>query len=1123
MEQLPSFSDWRKILLEKRGLNAPDSRPLYQYRLTEQEFSELEGFLQDKIALYSTRSGLDYISERPGYPELFVLYCSEWWRRRYDGTGYAWEPILTDLGADSSTWNANDRSECVRAGLHGWKLRTLRTGGHRYLGAVALQGGLPLRLLADERGRISQVISRVLRLARRTVESPQDLQSWVESLQTLLPISYRQREIYTLLADVAWTVLDLKAKAELTAGSNAIAKLDRMVPRWRERFPLPVEDSHAIALIDHLVREAATIRLEKQALILPIVRNLELKGEGVWTLRSALNLPDKLDCKQLTRLFEISEDDMPRTGELELIVGEKSRVTAIRKMAGHDSYKVNISPWGFSGEMSCNEHLIRLTAPDGRVWTTSATKGQTLDEGLPWLFSGESESPALVHQGSGSIADQKGYVALPSGWEIQSEEGQIESVGYLPDLDRAVFSIVGRVTASDTDNNDFKIRTGSASAREESFEWLGNRLWYGFKSPSVAFVGKPQLFSVDEDGVKKRINGEVDVTVIGSPNSRVHYGPVMLKYPTSGEPRIRTRMVLLPEESEIKLIPDSARSGVIYFKGWGIKNAQITTTNVNSRFVSSEGSSLLELSVEEGEKTPDELEITTFWPNTTTPAKLVLPFPAKGVRLFDRSGIEVTSGGQIAVQELLGTRLIVFGASQYSRMTLKVRATNKDISRKFEIRNSEGLLSLVLRLSDFRSDLEHLLTIDDNTDASAILELVLDGKVGFFVEIKPYACRPERDGSDIWVDFGHTLEGTDSDEADPTANAIRLDDPGDEAQELVPTSDLDPRIMRWRFDPESRESGAWLVFPPVDSQFYFRPTRWHINGNHVNLDLYQTAILTKDDEERQEALDRLIAELAADFQHPCWEKVDQLVSQVGHLPLATLDLWKRFARSSTGMSSLIFRFGNIPISFLLRFSSELPFCWETVSARDWARSVELTRQQCVASFGKEHALSVLSVFLESRMNDLVSTCGSLHYLFGILKAAISEDARIQRDMLKVGGMQSEAFLFKGENSPLNKLRQHHFADNEEWPVGLNNITNAGLIDKRISKYLCQEQYGFHDSIINLPLLLAAQVCCDTTSHWFAEPKIIHQLRQYKNFDPDWFDEAFNQTVARCLADGLFDN
>src|SRR5258706_6149817 len=176
MEQLQRFYDWKELLLQRWALEGPDGRQLYQYRLKEAEFLNLEAFLRRKIEEFLAHSNLAHISTRPGFPDLFVLYGAEWWRRRYDGSGFAWEPILQDLGAESAGWGANHRSDCVENGLRGWNLRILQTGGFRFLGAVAVQGGLPMRLLADARGGIGLLLSRVLRLSRGRTVSPSDLQ-----------------------------------------------------------------------------------------------------------------------------------------------------------------------------------------------------------------------------------------------------------------------------------------------------------------------------------------------------------------------------------------------------------------------------------------------------------------------------------------------------------------------------------------------------------------------------------------------------------------------------------------------------------------------------------------------------------------------------------------------------------------------------------------------------------------------------------------------------------------------------------------------------------------------------------------------------------------------------------
>ena len=77
-------------------------------------------------------------------------------------------------------------------------------------------------------------------------------------------------------------------------------------------------------------------------------------------------------------------------------------------------------------------------------------------------------------------------------------------------------------------------------------------------------------------------------------------------------------------------------------------------------------------------------------------------------------------------------------------------------------------------------------------------------------------------------------------------------------------------------------------------------------------------------------------------------------------------------------------------------------------------------------------------------------------------------------------------------------------------------------DPRLKAYLFPEKLGWQDGVINLPLILATCVALGDTNDWFADRRKINLLHEHKNFDPDWFDEAFNITIARCYSDGLLD-
>src|SRR3982750_2795797 len=100
------------------------------------------------------------------------------------------------------------------------------------------------------------------------------------------------------------------------------------------------------------------------------------------------------------------------------------------------------------------------------------------------------------------------------------------------------------------------------------------------------------------------------------------------------------------------------------------------------------------------------------------------------------------------------------------------------------------------------------------------------------------------------------------------------------------------------------------------------------------------------------------------------------------------------------------------------------------------------------------------MFVESRMNDLVAETGAAYLMFGILRSKFSDAARIEAYQLKIGGQRSDEYLFKGAASPLNHLRQRHFADDEEWPGELWDEVKLGFANPAISRYFFQDRLGY---------------------------------------------------------------
>ncbi|MBL3601402.1 MAG: hypothetical protein JMN25_16310 [gamma proteobacterium endosymbiont of Lamellibrachia anaximandri] len=1113
------FKEWKQKLLQSRDIDIPDSRSLYQYRLTTAEFDELEDLLRHWLGLLSVVD-LGTFTRITGFPELFVLYASEWWRRRYDGSGFAWEPILRDLNVDPNGWTPGQRSDCVREGLREWHLKPRESGALRFLGAVAVQGGLPLRLLAEAKGGIGHVLHRVLQLAEGRQVSCLDLHAWIESLQGWLPKSYRQAAIYALLADIVWTVLALKQEAGLTAKDDALVVLNLRVPGWKERFPLPLEDKYARGLMEQLVKDAAQVRTRKIAPSLPVERLLESQG-GEWVLISRIELPDTLGERELANLFGVSEEALPRAARLTLVVGERSFATDMRRLAGQGCYRIEPASWSLVGEKSAPEHLLRLSAPDGRVWSVVAQRGGAIDEGLPWVFSGDESPHRLLRQGGGGIAATEALLALPQGWRVvAANDGEAHDLGRLEAPAREVVRLRGTVEIMRSDGSALRLRTGQAGARESHFAWSGDRLWLDFVSPSQAYRGVPQLYRIEEEGGRSQVNGQPACSVSGAPNSRKELGPVVLRYPAKGEFKLRSRMVLLPPEAELSVDARDGASGVLRFSRWGINMARALCADVSQQIRQEDEELMLDLAVKQGERAPQWIEIELGWAHTTTLIRLRAPFPAGGVRAFDGKGHELQSGARIALRELLGVRLVANYGDGQGNMALRIGLSHRNSSRNYRLQTLPGSLSLEVSISEYLSDIRQLLSMDDSPDAWVKLALLVRGQEQFILHVARYAAVLERDASHVFIE-GSQLQWLSTDRlAGLPVLAMRLEHPEDEPLLLQACSSEGVATGSWDFESEKREPGSWLIYPGLEAEFLFRPTLWPIAGESSAQSELGRAISISEPVARTDSIDGVIASMAADFQHPSWEMVEQLAKEIGHLPLPTLDLWRGFGHSFEGMAAMAFRMSNLPRGFYLRFAEELPFSWDVVSFDAWRSAFEQLLKQCVGLYGEEAGGMIFSNQLDKIKKELWGVCGALNYLLGIVSAGFDDHAAKEAALLRAIGATASQDLFDGADSLLMSLRRCHA--NDDWPSRFNDILRIVQNDPEVTRYLCPESFGYHDGVINMPLLTAAMVALNRTRELFAEPQNMHLLRTFRSFDPDWFDGAYNLTVKRCLVDGIFD-
>jgi hypothetical protein len=815
---------------------------------------------------------------------------------------------------------------------------------------------------------------------------------------------------------------------------------------------------------------------------------------------------------------------LPRGFQILLETDDDRLAWQARRLTGHNAYRVEPQPGAIGDEGAAQEHRLCLALADGRVWPAPARRGHALDAGLPWVFEERPGGPPRwVREGGGSVTTATALIAVPSGYRVVADAGGSVDLGRLAVLDRRAYRVCAGATVLSPEGQRWRIRTGQADAREPDFHWVGKPVWAGLVDPPLAFEGRTRLY----DG----LTSIAPHLLSWHPNNPGYFGPAVAALDQGGERLHRARLVVLPAGAAIKVIPSGECGGEMRFDGWGAASASVTQPDVTSLSRRDAGVLILALTwhaaADERRVPPEWVEVTLTWPHNPTPARVRLPFPARGVHAFDGAGRTLPCNAWVPAHRLIGLRLVAVGGSANMVLRLSLRHTmggGKQVDARIPIHRPANTSRVELRLQDHADHIDRLLAADELLDAWVEATLC-DGPQDLFqLRLSRYLCPLERTDLDVRL----TQEGLRRIDAtvlaDLPVHALRLESPGDEPCRLEPNYSEGVPTGAWAFDAQNREPGSWFIYPGTDSQGRFRPTLWVIEGETPAASPLTRALAVLDQVERAEALDEVIAAMAADYCESCWPDLERLAGHLGHLPLSSLDLWRRLAHSPAGMVALALRLhADLADGFVRRFALELPFAWEAVPVRAWQFGAECLRRQCQAWFGETQCNKEFATRLTQALSAVAAACPALDILLGLVRCealgAQCPEITMLRHPASDGMLRSQ--LFDGDDCAVQRLLRAH--TEEQWPP-------AGTL----TKWLSRERQGdgliaaiftsghpdWRDTVIHLPILLAFQTATSATDGWFKHPGRIHSLRCHRAFDPDWFDEAFARTIARCIARGL---
>jgi len=401
-------SEWMISILDRYDLHKPDGRPLYQYRITDNEFNELA-----KTLRLSAFMGIQHIRKMFLWDAAFVIYGAEWWRRHYTGD-WGWDGIFGSVGINYKDLPTNKRNELIETGLHRWRRPVRVNDGRRgFLPTVATEGGLPLHQLAESGGWLKAVLKPVL---KKHVTRDIDISVLVDNYQSLIPKGYRTTELKNILADIVQTVVLLRNEHQLMDKESPLAWLDKNLPSWRELFPLPIDDESGKSLLSDLIDTAAKAKEDESN-----KNPFELER---YLIRAESPSPEyiaQLDMPTFFYLngigFDSEADIFASTFDIEVVEPGGSAWPWCRGILTNfrekQALKLTGRSFKLSGLDAAKELKLRFKSMGKIIHEFELVNGCALDTAVPWMFKHIDDKWMLQGVASQSIKDEAAIVYIP--------------------------------------------------------------------------------------------------------------------------------------------------------------------------------------------------------------------------------------------------------------------------------------------------------------------------------------------------------------------------------------------------------------------------------------------------------------------------------------------------------------------------------------------------------------------------------------------------------------------------------------------------------------------------------------------------------------------------------------
>lgn len=173
--------------------------PLWKLHIYDTEYNSLKATLRNAY----------YEDSLNHYYKEAALYYAEWWRREYSGGFPSKERVATSAGV----YDSEQFFQLAKKAMHEWKCKVYGVNRHEYFYSLLLQGGLPMKQIQSSWGNYTNFLEHAMtELISLGVNNWEDTSIFDElDCVKFLPQSFRNECIYSISMQVVRSIVEDKA------------------------------------------------------------------------------------------------------------------------------------------------------------------------------------------------------------------------------------------------------------------------------------------------------------------------------------------------------------------------------------------------------------------------------------------------------------------------------------------------------------------------------------------------------------------------------------------------------------------------------------------------------------------------------------------------------------------------------------------------------------------------------------------------------------------------------------------------------------------------------------------------------------------------------------------------